>query len=82
MVKSAKSTSSRPTKRQTCRAIQPSRHPYQKYEALPAWKVIDKAISDLITNQDLQLTTVDVYVVGYLVKSLSEAGLLENKTAK
>ena len=50
--------------------------PYYKYEGLPAWKIIDQGVSDLVANQDLKEMTVRSHIVGYLVKGLVEAGVV------
>ncbi len=55
-------------------------HPYKEYEKTQLWKLIDKAIDDLIKNQDIELTTRKEYVVGYLCKNLKSK--LENKDEK
>jgi hypothetical protein len=52
-------------------------HPYVAYESCPAWQVLDHAIRDLIENRDLQETTSHAHVVGYLVKQLADAGVIE-----
>jgi hypothetical protein len=47
-------------------------HPYQKYEETTAWKIIDEAISELISNQDLKELTARSHIVGFLVQRLVE----------
>ncbi len=47
-------------------------HPYKEYEGTKLWKTIDKAIDDLVENQDLEETTPRSYIVGYLCKKISE----------
>lgn len=49
-----------------------SERPYKEYEAHPTWKRVDKAISDLVENQDLVERTARPYIVGYICKILSE----------
>jgi hypothetical protein len=51
-------------------------HPYEDLEKLPAWKVINKAVDDLSRNGDLEEQTARAYIVGYILKKLSEAGAL------
>jgi hypothetical protein len=51
-------------------------HPYCKYEAGLAWKIVDEAIADLVANQDIRETTPRQYIVGYLVKALVEGGVI------
>ena len=54
-------------------------HPYHQYEGTQSWKIVDTAISDLAANQDIKETTARGYIVGYLVKSLAESGVLTEK---
>ena len=49
-----------------------NRGPYDEYKSSPLWKTVETAIHDLVENQDLTLTTLDYYVVGYLVKNIVE----------
>jgi hypothetical protein len=49
---------------------------YLEYRDCDAWDVVDRAINDLIGNQDLEETTVHQLVVGYIVKALVEAELV------
>jgi hypothetical protein len=49
-------------------------HPYIEFQTSEIWKVIDHAIADLEENQDIQLTTTREHVVGYICKTLAEAG--------
>ncbi len=51
-------------------------HPYQKYEETTAWKIIDEAISELVSNQDLKETTSHSHIVGFLVERLVETGTI------
>ena len=53
-------------------------HPYQQFEGTPLWEVIEKAVTDLEENQDLNLTTAPVYVIGYICKELAEQGISVN----
>ena len=46
-------------------------HPYKRYEATSTWKLLDKAIGDLVENGDLEETTNRLYIVGYLCQTLS-----------
>ena len=45
-------------------------HPYRQYESHPYWKRIDKGISDLVANRDLEERAARPYIVGYLCKIL------------
>ncbi len=47
--------------------------PYDKYKKKPIWTVIEKALNDLVENQDIIFQTVPDYVIGYIVKKLEEA---------
>jgi hypothetical protein len=49
---------------------------YLEFRGYEAWNVVDRAINDLIENQDLEETTVHQLIVGYIVKALVEAELL------
>ncbi len=51
-------------------------HPYTLYERLEAFRVTERALAELVDNQDVEETTPRPYIVGYLVKALSDAGLL------
>ena len=45
-------------------------HPYVEFEHTPLWRAVDRAVSDLEENQDLKLTELREYVVGYICKQL------------
>jgi hypothetical protein len=47
-------------------------HPYVKYENTPLWSTIEKAVNELVKNQDIDLTTKKEYVIGYLCKKISD----------
>jgi len=55
-----------------------SKHPYVEFENTQLWHVIEKAISDLEANQDLRLTTLREYIVGYICKQLNDERLLRD----
>jgi hypothetical protein len=57
-----------------------TQHSYVKYESLPEWGVIDKAISDLIDNNDLVEQTARYCIIGYILRSLGERGLLKSQS--
>ena len=46
-------------------------YPYYPYERTRLWKVIARAIDDLIENKDLTPTTPVRYIVGYLSMKVS-----------
>jgi hypothetical protein len=48
-------------------------HPYGQFAATRQWSVLDRAIGDLVENNDLSETTAHEYVVGYLCKALAVA---------
>lgn len=50
---------------------------YRDVMMSPAWNIADEAICDLEKNSDLVVTTNRKLVVGYLLKQLDEAGLLD-----
>jgi hypothetical protein len=56
------------------------KHPYAAYEGSPLWKVVNKAIAELVKNGDLSETTAHPYVVGYICKKISEATELKAKS--
>lgn len=48
--------------------------PYRMLMSHPAWAIIDGALSDLESNDDLELRTARRYVIGYLIQQLVEQG--------
>jgi hypothetical protein len=44
------------------------RHPYQAFEGSPTWKRVERAISDLVKNGDIQEATRREYIIGYICK--------------
>lgn len=59
-----------------------AREPYAQFKKLKAWKVVDRAIEDLVENQDMIETTVRKCIVGYILKRLSENELLTEAPKK
>jgi hypothetical protein len=57
-------------------------HPYIEFEGSPVWNVVEQAISDLEKNQDLKLTELPEYIVGYICKKLAEEGMLTKKDSE
>jgi hypothetical protein len=47
-----------------------------RFRHYPAWGVVDRAVNDLIENDDLEETTVHELIVGYIVWQLAEANLV------
>jgi hypothetical protein len=44
--------------------------PYEMHKGTRVWKIVDKAIDDLVGNGDLTETTRREYIVGYICKKL------------
>ena len=57
-------------------------HPYAHFEGTAIWEAITAAIADLEENQDIELTTVREYVIGYLCKQLAERQLLTSEALR
>jgi len=55
-----------------------STHPYGELDGTPVWNALDRGISDLVANQDIEELTDRRYIVGYLAECLSEAGLVRD----
>lgn len=47
--------------------------PYKEYENSELWKVVHRAIGELVENSDIQETTDRTYVVGYICKALCDS---------
>ncbi len=43
---------------------------YQEYKISDEWRIIEKAINELIDNQDIEVITLKDYVIGYISKQL------------
>ena len=54
-------------------------HPYSKFENTKLWKTVNKAIDDLVENQDIKLTTPKEYVIGYLCKTIEMQNSAKNR---
>ena len=52
-------------------------HPYINFEGTALWLGVDRAIADLEENQDLKLTELRDYVVGYICKQLKRRKLIQ-----
>lgn len=48
-------------------------HPYVEYQSTPLWAVIEKAIDDLVENQDLIEQTSREIIVGYICKQILDS---------
>ncbi len=44
------------------------RHPYLAWEGTSLWRVVEKAVGDLVENQDLIENEYREYIVGYICK--------------
>ena len=53
------------------------KHPYSQYEKYRSWKIVERAIKDLVGNQDLKELMPRQYIVGYILKLLDKAKLLK-----
>jgi hypothetical protein len=52
--------------------------PYEKFQTTKAWNIVDDAIGQLVENKDLTETTARRYIVGFILKQLSDNKLLKN----
>lgn len=50
--------------------------PYENYKKSNVWNIIKKALKDLEENKDIEITTRDEYIIGYIVKSLIENNII------
>jgi len=50
-------------------------HPYTEFEDTKLWRVIDKAVDDLVENRDLTETTDRRYIVGYLCNKIVKSNI-------
>ena len=59
-------------------------HPYKIYENSLLWETIKRGLEELLENQDLELTTREEYVVGFLCKTIIDVNLINtaNNTVK
>lgn len=46
-------------------------HPYEKYEKTEIWTIVSKALIELQKNQDIEITTKEEYVIGFLCKKIT-----------
>jgi hypothetical protein len=68
----------RGTKEQKQAAEVASDFPYLALMTHPAWAVIDGALGELESNNDMELTTARRYVVGFLIQKLIDHDLLQS----
>lgn len=48
-------------------------HPYKQFENTRLWNVINKAIEELVENDDIEEKTQREYIVGYISKLINES---------
>lgn len=58
----------------------PVESPYEKYRNSKLWEVVEKALDALEDNRDINITTHSDYVIGYLVQSLANAGVIDESS--
>jgi hypothetical protein len=51
------------------------KHPYPEFETTTLWAIVEKCITDLEDNSDVNITTRREYIIGYICKALSENGV-------
>lgn len=51
----------------------PLHNPYENEKTSPYWDVVKNSLKELEDNQDIKITTLHYYVIGYLVKQLDKA---------
>ena len=56
--------------------VKPDPEYYSEFQSLRAWSVVDQAIQGLFENQDIDKRTHTHFIVGYIVKALSDAEIL------
>ena len=56
--------------------VRPDPEVYSEFQNTRAWSVVDQAIQGLFENQDIDKRTHTHYIVGYIVKALSDAEIL------
>ena len=54
------------------------KNPYDSFKNSPGWNTINRAIDQLVRNNDIRENTHRDYIVGYLCKCLIEAGAISN----
>ena len=57
----------------------PKDYAYREFEDLFAWNIVNRAIGTLVKNKDLVEKTDRRYIVGFLLKVLSDNGALKAK---
>lgn len=54
------------------------KRPYDQYKNLKAWKILEHTLGDLVENNDIKETTDRYYIVGYILKNLTNHGALKD----
>ena len=57
-----------------------SEFPYEKFKSNKIWNVVDRAVDNLVENNDIEERTNREYIIGFLCKTLCEAGLTDLNT--
>ena len=57
-------------------------HPYKKFQGTFLWERVDRAVTALAKNGDIQETTRREYIVGYICKTVSANPTPKAKSAK
>ena len=55
-------------------------HPYIKFEKTPLWTAVSEAVTDLEENQDLKLTELPEYIIGYICKQLKNKKIVTSES--
>jgi hypothetical protein len=48
-------------------------HPYLEFEGTPEGVALDRAITELVDNNDLKETTARKYIIGYLCRAVASS---------
>jgi len=46
------------------------KNPYTAYERHPTWKILKNGLDDLVSNQDVLISTAESHVIGYLMSKI------------
>lgn len=55
---------------------------YDEFKNTELWSIIERLVSDLERNQDIQITTKSDYVTGYFCEKLSERVEIKENNSK
>ena len=56
-----------------------NKFPYENLRHTGIWQVVDNAIENLVTNEDIEEKTHRDYIVGYLCEQIMESGVFLNE---